>query len=443
MRYLPHTPEEITSMLARVGVESLDDLFTTVPADCRRNRDMSLPPAMTEWDLSRHAADLAGANASAPECLSFVGAGSYEHHVPAAVRALLGRSEFYTAYTPYQPEMTQGTLQAVYEYQTLISRILGMDVGNASLYDGASSLAEAVIMAIRVTRRKRVAVSRAVHPLYRHVVRTYLRPTGYEVLEIPLLENGTTDISFLEGQDDLAGVAIQSPNVFGCIEDLEGATDRVHDRGGLLVASFSEPLAFGLLRSPGSLGADIACGEGQSFGIPQSFGGPLLGLFTTRQKYVRSVPGRLVGKTVDREGQRGFVLTLATREQHIRREKATSNICTNNSLCALAAAVYLACLGGTGLRKLARMNYDKAQYLKGRLEDVGLDIAFETPTFNEFVVRAPQGFKRTHDRLLKQGIVAGICLSPWYPELEDHYLFCVTETKSAEDMDRLVREMTS
>ncbi|MFO7784497.1 MAG: aminomethyl-transferring glycine dehydrogenase subunit GcvPA [Thermodesulfobacteriota bacterium] len=443
MRYLPHTPEEIASMLSGVGVESLDDLFTTVPADCRRNRDMNLPPAMTEWELSRHAAGLAGANASAAGCLSFAGAGSYEHHVPAAVRAVLGRSEFYTAYTPYQPEMTQGTLQAVYEYQTLISRLTGMDVANASLYDGASSLAEALIMAIRVTRRKRVAVSRAVHPFYRHVVRTYLRPTGYEVLEIPLLEDGTTDLSFLEGLEDLAAAAVQSPNVFGCVEDLEGAADRVHDRGGLLTASFSEPLAFGLLRSPGGLGADIACGEGQSFGMPQSFGGPLLGVFTTREKYVRSVPGRLVGKTVDQEGERGFVLTLATREQHIRREKATSNICTNNSLCALAAAVYLACLGGTGLRKLARLNYDKAEHLKGRLEEAGFKIAFDAPTFNEFVVRVPDGFKRTHDRLLKEGIVAGLELSRWYPELEDHYLFCVTETKSAEDMDRLVREMTS
>ncbi len=443
MRYLPHTPEEITSMLARVGVESMEDLFRSVPAECRRERDMDLPAAMTEWELSRHAAELAGANTSAAGCLSFAGAGSYEHHVPAAVRAMLSRSEFYTAYTPYQPEMTQGTLQAVYEFQTLISRLLGMDVANASLYDGASSLAEAVMMAIRVTRKKRVAISRAVHPFYRHVMGTYLKPTGYEVLEIPFLENGATDLSFLDDLEDLAAVVVQSPNFFGCIEDLGEAAERVHKKGGLLVASFSEPLAFGLLRSPGSLGADIACGEGQSFGIPQSFGGPLLGLFATRQKYVRSVPGRLVGKTVDQEGRRGFVLTLATREQHIRREKATSNICTNNSLCALAAVVYLACLGGTGIRELARLNFDKARYLEGRLKEAGFGAAFETPFFNEFVVRVPEGFRRTHDRLLKSGIVAGIDLSRWYPELDHHYLFCVTETKSADDMDRLVREMTS
>ncbi|MCF8062322.1 MAG: aminomethyl-transferring glycine dehydrogenase subunit GcvPA, partial [Deltaproteobacteria bacterium] len=369
MRYLPHTPEEIASMLETAGAGSLEDLFTAVPPECRRGAAMDLPPAMTEWDLSRHMAGLAGSTASADACLSFVGAGSYEHYVPATVRALLQRSEFYTAYTPYQPEMTQGTLQAIYEYQTMIARLLGMDVANASLYDGASSLAEALLMAVRVTRKKRVAVSRAVHPHYRQVVGTYLAPTGYELVELPFLDEGVTDLSSLGPDTDFAAVALQSPNVFGCLEDVRGAADRIHEAGGLLVSAFSEPLAFGLFRSPGGQGADIACGEGQSFGIPQSFGGPLLGLFATRQKYVRSVPGRLVGKTVDQEGRRGFVLTLATREQHIRREKATSNICTNNSLCALAAAIYLAGLGGSGLRELARLNYDKAEHLKVRLKE--------------------------------------------------------------------------
>jgi glycine dehydrogenase subunit 1 len=339
--------------------------------------------------------------------------------------------------------MTQGTLQAIYEYQTMVARLLGLDVANASLYDGASSLAEALLMTIRATRRKRVAVSRAVHPHYRQVVRTYLAPTGYELMELPFLDDGTTDLSSLGPDSDLAALALQSPNVFGCLEDVQGAADRVHEAGGLLVSAFSEPLAFGLFRSPGSQGADVACGEGQSFGIPQSFGGPLLGLFATRDKHVRSVPGRLVGKTVDRDGRRGFVLTLATREQHIRREKATSNICTNNSLCALAAAVYLACLGGTGLRELARLNHDKAEHLKERLREAGFDIAFETPVFNEFTVRAPDGFERTHARLLEEGIVAGVPLSRWYPELENHYLFCVTETKSVQEMDRLVEGMRS
>ncbi len=443
MRYLPHTPEDIASMLEAVGVNTLEDLFATVPAGCRRQSPMDLPPAMTEWELTRHMARLAEATASARTCLSFAGAGSYEHHVPAVVGALVGRSEFYTAYTPYQPEMTQGTLQAIYEFQTLITRLLGMDVANASLYDGASSLAEALLMAIRVTRKKRVAVSNAVHPHYRQVVRTYFGPTGYEIVEVPFLEDGTTDLAALSDEEGLAAVAVQSPNVFGCVEDLQAAAERTHDAGGLLVAAFTEPLAFGLFRSPGSQGADIACGEGQSFGLSQSFGGPALGLFSTRDKFVRSVPGRLVGKTTDQEGRRGFVLTLATREQHIRREKATSNICTNNSLCALTAAVYLATLGGGGLRELALLNRDKAEHLKGRLKEAGFETAFSAPTFNEFVVRVPEGFEKTRRRLLEAGIVAGIPLERWYPALRDHHLFCVTETKSVEDMDRLVREMTS
>jgi glycine dehydrogenase subunit 1 len=430
-------------MLERVGAGSLEDLFASVPAECRRKAPMDLPPAMSEWELKRHMSSLAGDGNTRSGRVSFLGAGSYEHHVPAAVRSVLGRSEFYTAYTPYQPEMTQGTLQAMYEYQTLVCRLLGMDVANASLYDGASSLAEALLMAVRVTGRTRVAVSRAVHPHYRQVVRTYFGPTGYEVLEVPFLEDGTTDLSALGGVEGLAAVAVQSPNFFGCIEDLGAWADLVHGSGGLLAACFSEPLAFGLLRPPGDLGADIACGEGQSLGIPQCFGGPLLGLFAARQKYLRSLPGRLVGKTVDLEGRRGFVLTLATREQHIRREKATSNICTNNSLCALGAVVYLACLGGTGLRKLARMNYDKSEYLKGRLREEGFELPFAAPTFNEFVVGVPRGFERTHRRLLDSGIVAGAGLARWYPELEGRYLFCVTETRSREDMDRLVREMTS
>jgi glycine dehydrogenase subunit 1 len=443
MRYLPHTLEDIEAMLETVGVESLDDLFSPVPEACRRKAPMELPSPLTEWDLSAHMSSMAQENAAFPACQSFVGAGSYEHHIPATVEAMLRRSEFYTAYTPYQPEMTQGTLQAIYEYQTLVTRLLGMDVANASLYDGASALAETLLMAIRVTRRTRVAVSRAVHPHYRQVVRTYLAPTGYEVVELPFQENGTTDLSSMDSGQDLAAVAVQSPNFFGCIEELGAVAERVHDCGALLVSSFTEPLAFGLLPSPGSRGADIACGEGQSLGIPQSFGGPLLGVFATRDKYVRSIPGRLVGKTVDAEGRQGFVLTLATREQHIRREKATSNICTNNSLCALAAAVYLASLGGRGIRELARLNYDKAAYLKSRLSDAGFGMAFDAPTFNEFVVETPAGFKSTHARLAEEGIVAGVPLAPWYPELENRYLFCVTETKTREAMDRLVKEMTS
>jgi glycine dehydrogenase subunit 1 len=442
MRYLPQTHEDIENMLQVVGVDSLDDLFSSIPADCRRKEALNLPEALTEWELNRHMEDAAGTMGSAPGYKVFLGAGSYNHHIPEIVRQLLNRSEVYTAYTPYQPEISQGTLQAIYEYQTLVSRLLGMEVTNASMYDGASALAEALLMAVRVSRRKKVAVSRAVHPLYRRVVQTYFAPTGYEVTEIPFQPDGRTDLARLDNLDELAAVAVQSPNFFGCIEDLEAVGARVHsDDKTLFVTAFSEPMAYGILKRPGDCGADIACGEGQSFGIPQSFGGPGLGMFTSLKKYVRNMPGRLIGKTVDREGRTGFVLTLATREQHIRRERATSNICSNQGLCATAAVMYMAALGGTGIRELAQLNHDKAAYLKSALQAAGLAAPFQAPVFNEFVVKFPPGFKDTHAQLLEKKIVAGLPLAPYYPELEDHYLFCATETATREDMDALIKEV--
>ena len=330
MRYLPHTSEDIASMLQKVGVDSIDALFATIPEDCRRKDDLNLPEPMSEWELNDHMNTLAGTMAVSPEYKVFLGAGSYDHYIPEAIKHLLMRSEVYTAYTPYQPEISQGTLQTIYEYQTLITRLLGMEVANASMYDGASSLAEALLMAIRITRRKKVAVSNAIHPLYRRVVQTYFAPTGYEIVEIPYLANGRTDLSALDNLEELAAVAVQSPNFFGCIEDLKEIGEKVHTaKKTLFVTCFTEPLAYGLLKSPGSLGADIVCGEGQSLGISRSFGGPGLGIFASLNKYVRNMPGRLIGQTVDKDGKRGFVLTLATREQHIRREKATSNICSN------------------------------------------------------------------------------------------------------------------
>ena len=442
MRYLPQTHEDIEKMLQVVGVDSLDDLFSSIPADCRRKETLNLPEALTEWELNRHMEDAAGTMGAAPGYRVFLGAGSYNHHIPEIVRQLLNRSEVYTAYTPYQPEISQGTLQAIYEYQTMVSRLLGMEVTNASMYDGASALAEALLMAVRVSRRKKVAVSRAVHPLYRRVVQTYFAPTGYEVTEIPFQPDGRTDLARLDNLDELAAVAVQSPNFFGCIEDLEAVGARVHsDDKTLFVTAFSEPMAYGILKRPGDCGADIACGEGQSFGIPQSFGGPGLGMFTSLKKYVRNMPGRLIGKTVDREGRTGFVLTLATREQHIRRERATSNICSNQGLCATAAVMYMAALGGTGIRELAQLNHDKAAYLKSALQAAGLAAPFQAPVFNEFVVKFPPGFKDTHAQLLEKKIVAGLPLAPYYPELEDHYLFCATETATREDMDALIKEV--
>jgi len=439
MRYLPHTREDIASMLKTVGVGSLDDLFNTIPDDCCCRAPLDLPQPLNEWELKALMGSMADKIAAAPDYKLFVGAGRYDHYIPESVSYLVGRSEFATSYTPYQPEMSQGTLQAIYEYQTLAARLLGMEVANASLYDGASALAEAMLMSVRITRRKTVAISSLIHPFYRQVVRTYMEPSGCNVIVLPYRGNGTTELSELESRKDVAAVAIQSPNFFGCIEDLEAVQKVTRANESLLVATFTEPLAFGLLKNPGSQGADIACGEGQSFGIPAAFGGPGLGVFTSKMKYVRSMPGRLVGKTVDQEGQRGFVLTLATREQHIRREKATSNICTNQSLCALTAAVYMASVGGTGIRKLARFNYDKSEYLKAELQKAGFRLGFESPTFNEFVVVAPDGFATGHKRLLDQKIMAGLPLAPYYPELADHYLMCVTETKTKEDMDALIK----
>jgi glycine dehydrogenase subunit 1 len=440
MRYLPHTVEDIAAMLGVVGLRELDELFAAIPKDCRFEGALQLPEAMSEWALEEHVGRLAGRMAVSPEYSVFLGAGSYDHYIPATVSSLLGRSEFVTSYTPYQPEVLQGTLQGIYEYQTLAARLLGMEVATASHYDGATALAEALLMAIRITGRKKAALSRAIHPHYRQVVRTYFAPTGYELLEIPYLETGLTDFDRLEEIRDLAAVAVQSPNFFGCIENLQAAAERAHSGGALLAASFTEALAFGLLKSPGSQGADIVAGEGQ---IPRSFGGPALGMLASRKRYMRNLPGRLVGKTKDRDGRRGFVLTLATREQHIRREKAMSNICSNNSLCALAAAMYMASLGGTGIRQLAALNHDKAEYLKNALRDAGCSIRFSSPTFNEFVIGFPGGFDARYRRLLNRKIVAGLPLGAHYPELADHGLLCVTETFSREEMDRLVEEVTA
>jgi glycine dehydrogenase subunit 1 len=444
MRYLPHTNEDIVSMLQVIGVDSLDKLFSTIPENCRRSNELNLPEPLTEWELNDHIRVLGCQMAVCPEYKVFVGAGSYEHYIPASVQYLLSRSEFSTAYTPYQPEISQGTLQAIFEYQTLVCRLLGMETANASMYDGASALAEALLMAIRVTQRKKVAISNLIHPLYRRVIRTYLAPTGYEIVELPYLKTGRTDLSPIEKIDDLAAVAVQSPNFFGCLEDLHSVGRTVHaDEKTLLITSFTEPLAYGLVKSPGSQGADIVCGEGQSFGIPRSFGGPGLGMFATKMQYVRSMPGRLVGQTVDKDGKRGYVLTLATREQHIRRERATSNICTNQGLCATTAAMYMASLGGTGIRELARLNYDKSEYLKQKLKNAGFTIPFVSPTFNEFVVEFPADFETTYKQLLARKIIAGLALAPFYPELAHHYLLCVTETCSKDDMDMLVKEVTA
>ena len=442
MRYLSHTDADIAAMLEVIGVENLDELFSTIPGDCRRQRALNLPEPLTEWELTDHMSRLAATMGDSSRYKVFLGAGSYQHHIPASVSYLLGRSEFSTSYTPYQPEISQGTLQGIFEYQTLVTFLLGMDVANASMYDGASALAEALLMGCRIAKRSKVAVSSLVHPLYRRVVRTYLEPADIEIVELACDANGRTDLKQLrDSMDDLAAVAVQSPNFFGCAEDLAAVGALTKDTKTVFVTAFTEPLAYGLLKNPGAQGADIACGEGQSFGIPQSYGGPGVGMFACKKAYIRNMPGRLVGKTQDLEGKPGYVLTLATREQHIRREKATSNICTNSGLCALTTAMYMASLGGTGLRELARLNYDKTEYLKQQLTRAGFNIPFAGPTFNEFVVKLPSDSASIHQRLLEQGFVAGLPLAPYYPELADHYLLCVTETHSKQDMDSLVEAL--
>ena len=430
-------------MLQAVGMPDLDGLFSTIPDACKRTDTLDIPE-LTEWELNDHMAALAGQMVSSADYKMFAGAGSYQHYIPEVTRYLLSRSEFVTAYTPYQPEISQGTLQGIFEYQTLICRLLGMDVANASLYDGAMAVAEALLMAIRIGRRKKtVAVSTLVNPYYRKVVETYFAPTEFTITWLPYRKDGTTDLSGLDQIEGLAGVAVQSPNFFGCIEDLEAAGKAIHAQEAIFITCFSEPLAYGVLKAPGALDADIVCGEGQSLGIPQSFGGPGLGIFAAKQQYVRNLPGRLVGQTVDADGRRGFVLTLSTREQHIRREKATSNICSNQSLCAMAAGMYMAALGGTGFRELASLNHDKAEYLKAALQAAGLEIPFASATFNEFVVKFPEGFDQRWQDLLQKKILAGIPMVCYYPELANHYLLCVTETRSKDDMDVFVKEVQS
>ena len=443
MRYLPHTQEEIADMLTVIGEKTLEGLFSTLPADCRYQGEIPLPQAMTEWQLQQHAAELADSMKLTPRHVMMIGAGSYSHYVPESVKMLAGRSEFLTAYTPYQPEMAQGTLQGIYEYQTLTARLLGMDVANASLYDGASALAEALLMGLRVKKKKKkVAVSLAAHPHHRQVVQTYLAATDYTVVELPVLEDGRTDLSGLAEIGDLAAVALQSPNFYGVIEDLESAAARIHAVDALFITSFTEPLAYGLLKSPGECGADIACGDGQSFGLAKSMGGAGLGMFACRTEFLRSMPGRLVGVTQDLDGKRGFVLTLSTREQHIRREKATSNICSNQGLCAMTAGMYMASIGGAGIRKLAQVNYSKSEYMKDQLMRAGAKVVFSGPTFNEFLVRFPGDFSAKHAALFHKGIVAGLSVRPYVsPSLQDCWLFCVTETVGKDHIDQVIEEV--
>jgi glycine dehydrogenase subunit 1 len=435
LRYIPHTEEDIRKMLDTLGLKKLEDLFQTIPKEYRLSKPLNLPQPLSEPDLLRHIEGL-----QVPMMSGFLGAGAYHHFIPAAVSHLVSRSEFSTAYTPYQPEISQGTLQAIFEYQTLMCQLTGMEVSNASMYDGASSLAEAVLMAHRITKRKKVLLSQTIHPEYRRVIQTYIDPDQQEIILIPYQrEEGRTDekILFELLEEDVSAVVIQSPNFFGAIEDLQPIGEKIHDCGGLMIVGFSEAVAYGILQPPGAMGADIVAGEGQSLGIPVSYGGPYLGIFATLERFVRNMPGRLVGETIDLEGKRGFVLTLATREQHIRRERATSNICTNEGLCALMATVFLSCFGKEGLKELAMMNLSKSEYAKKVISRVhGCKLSFTAPTFNEFVLGIEKEPEEVLEKLRKERILAGLPLGKFYPELDRHLLVTVTEMNKKEEIDR-------
>jgi glycine dehydrogenase subunit 1 len=440
VRYIPNSPEERREMLGGLGLGSAEELFDSIPSDALLRGPLKTPDALSETELLEHFETLAAKNAAARRP-SFLGAGAYQHYAPTIIDSLIQRSEFFTAYTPYQPEISQGTLQAIFEFQTLVCQLTGMDVANASMYDGSTAAAEAVLMAERVTRRSRVLVSGALHPEYMQVTETYVAHAGIELLRSGFdEETGRTTLDDGAVDKTVAAVIVQSPNFFGCVEDLRALADKAHAAGALLVVVVTETASFGLLRSPGACGADIVAAEGQSLGVPLSFGGPYVGLFAAREQYARQLPGRLAGIAYDKQGRRGFVLTLATREQHIRREKATSNICTNEGLIALAATIYMTTMGRKGLQEVAAQCAQKAAYAKRQIAALeGFSLPYSAPVFNEFVVRAPSEASALLRRLASgHNVTGGLALSRYFPERPNDFLVCVTETNKKVEIDALV-----
>ncbi len=445
LAYLYNTPEQQRAMLATIGVDSVADLFEQIPAELRLNRPLALPPALTEIELESHLRQLAARNGDGPGRVSFLGGGAYDHFIPAAVDAIASRSEFYTAYTPYQAEASQGSLQAFFEYQTLICQLTGMDVANASLYEGGTAVSEAVFMAMRVTgRHQKVVMLESVHPEYREVCRTYLRQVNCELVVVPCPE-GTADPAKVRRalDDQTACLVVQHPNFFGCLEEARALTDLAHEAGALSVVSF-DPISLGILSRPGEYGADIAVAEGQSLGIPLQYGGPYLGIMACKNEYVRKMPGRLIGETVDREGRRCFVLNLQAREQHIRRAKATSNICTNQGLLALRATVYLSLLGKAGLREVAELCVRKAHYAAEQIAKIkNFEIAFpDRPFFKEFTVRHRGPVSRKLALAHEAGLEIGPALDRYpasgLPTRSDCFLVAVTERRTCAEIDRLL-----
>jgi glycine dehydrogenase subunit 1 len=444
MRYIPNSPEERDEMLEIVGLSSADELFRSIPSDVQLNRALNVTEPLSEPEVIGDMERMAAANGAAQKP-SFLGAGAYSHYSPTIVDHLIQRSEFFTSYTPYQPEISQGTLQYIFEFQTLVCQLTGMDVANASMYDGSTAMAEAFLMAQRVTRRDKVLIAQTVHPEYLEVAKTYTQHGDLKIETVHFnQESGqilADDLSKLD--DKTAALVIQSPNFFGCIEDVKALADKAHSVGALLILVVTEAISFGLLKSPGECDVDIVVAEGQSFGIPLSFGGPYVGLFATKEKYVRNMPGRLAGIAYDKNGNRGFVLTLATREQHIRREKATSNICTNQGLIALAATIYMEAMGKKGLQEVAAQNAQKAAYAARKISEIeGFSLPFSAPKFNEFVVRAPRNAAEILEKLrAENGIIGGLAISRYYSENPNDFLICVTETNSKQQIDNLVESL--
>ncbi len=429
--YIPNTLDEQAGMLASLGISSIDSLFSDIPAE-HRNPPLRLPAPMPELEIQRELGEMAGRNRPLGSGPSFLGAGSYHHFIPAIVKALVTRGEFITAYTPYQAEASQGTLQVIYEFQTLICNLYGMEVANAGMYDGATSLAEAALMACRVTRRERVAVLDTVSPAYRAVIEAYCRPQNLEVATVSDAASGVNDST--------ACLIMQYPNFFGDIEDLGALAEATHSAGALAVVS-CDPIAVGMFQPPGRYGADIVTGEGQPLGIPPSYGGPYVGLFSTKGEYIRQMPSRLSGRTVDRNGETGYVLTLQTREQHIRRERATSNICTNEALYALASTIYLAALGKSGLRQVAELCYQKSQYAASLIAGLpGYSVANNGPFFREFVAQCPAPPAEINRRLMQQNILGGLDVSDRYP---NGILLCVTEMNTKDEIDQLAAALAT
>jgi len=442
MTYIPHSPKERDAMLAAIGVKSLEDLFKDIPAKHRFPK-LNLPPALTEMEAAAELEELSIGNENVhTDLVSFLGAGAYNHYIPAAVDHILLRGEFYTAYTPYQPEISQGTLQAIFEYQSLICALTGMEVSNASHYDGATAVAEAANMAYAQFRGKRnkVVISPTVHPQYRETMRTYVQGLDLELAGDDSKANLDAGPEALEGliDENTALVIVQYPDFFGRLYDFTKLIELAHGKGALVCVA-ANPTALALFKTPGEMGADIVVGEGQPLGIPLSFGGPYLGFFTTRKQYIHKMAGRLVGETVDNRGQRAFVLTLTAREQHIKRERAISNICSNQGLLALAAAVYLSLLGQTGLRQVADLCYQKAHYAAEKISQVkGYSICFDAPFFHEFSVCCPKPVDEINDHLLEHGFLGGYDLGQDYPSLKDHMLIAVTEMNTKDEIDALV-----